>query len=131
MPNTAKEWLQVADERGKDAATLKKTRRLAAIYIIGYAVECHLKAYLQFMNKPYPRSGQAGHDLFALWEACGFKRNDFRGNRRLFLNTWTTNLRYEPKLENEGNFSSLFKGAFELIGYIQTLQRRTAGRRRR
>jgi hypothetical protein len=132
VPNTADEWLTVAEERGRDAAALKGyPRELAAIYMMGYVVECHLKAYLRSRNAADDWRGRAGHDLLALWENCGFKRLDVSGNRRLFLDNWATDLRYEKELGTRGDFDSLFNGAIDLVGYVQKCRRRKACRRRK
>jgi len=113
-------FLEAARERGMDASTLKREKRLlAAIYMAGYAVECGLKALLQRMRKRFPRSGSEGHHLRGLWEAAGLKLDDIRGYRRLFMDFWTTNLRYEHSLPDGTDFEALYRGSVELVGYIQ------------
>ena len=73
-------FLEVARERGVDASTLRREKRLlAATYMAGYAVECGLKALLQRMGKRFPRSGSEGHHLRGLWEAAGLKLADSNG----------------------------------------------------
>src|SRR5712692_6571320 len=113
-------FLEAARERGMDASTLKREKRLlAAVYMAGYAVECGLKALLQRMGKRFPRSGSEGHHLRGLWEAAGLKLDDVRGYRRLFMDFWTTNLRYEHSLPDGTDFEALYQGRVELVGYIQ------------
>lgn len=110
----------MARERGIDASILKQAGRfLAAIYMSGYAVECGLKALLQKKGKRFPTSGREGHDLRSLWEAAGFKIDDVQGYRRLVIDVWTTNLRYEQFLRAGIDFEALYQGSIELSGYIQ------------
>jgi len=117
-------FLEVARERGVDASTLRHEKRLlAAIYMAGYAVECGLKALLQRMGKRFPRSGSEGHHLRGLWEAAGLKLDDVRGYRRLFMDFWTTNLRYEHSLPDGTDFEARYDAGGELVGYIQKRSR--------
>ena len=119
-PSTAERWLEVAHERGTDANILKSQERsLAAVYMIGYTVECTLKALLQRNGKKIPTSGREGHDLRHLWEAIGFKLHDIQGKRRHFIEYWTTDLRYLHSLPVEMADNALYSGAIELTGYIQ------------
>ena len=120
MANTVYDFLEVAQERSIDASTLKREGRfLAAIYLAGYAVECKLKALLQSRGKRFPTSGQQGHHLRGLWEAAGLKLDDLHGARRLFIDFWTTSLRYEQSLPDGTDFESLYQGSVELVGYLQ------------
>ena len=120
VANMLDSFLEAARERGMDASTLRREKRLlAAIYMAGYAVECGLKALLQRMGKRFPRSGSEGHHLRGLWEAAGLKLDDVRGYRRLFMDFWTTDLRYEHSLPDGTDFESLYQGSVELVGYIQ------------
>jgi hypothetical protein len=116
----ADNFLEVARERGVDASTLKREKRfLAATYMAGYAVECGLKALLQRTGKRFPTSGSEGHHLRGLWEAAGLKLDDIHGYSRLFMDVWTTTLRYEHSLPDGMDFESLYQGSIDLIGYIQ------------
>ena len=113
-----------------DASTLRREQRLlAAIYMAGYAVECGLKALLQRRGKRFPRSGAEGHHLRGLWEATGLKLDDVRGYRRLFMDFWTTDLRYEHSLPDGTDFESLYQGSVELVGYIQKRIRESKDKR--
>jgi HEPN domain-containing protein len=130
MPSAVELLLQVAEERGTDANVLKREGRLlAAVYLAGYMVECRLKAFLQHRGRRFPTSGREGHDLRGLWEAAGFRLQDISGNKHLFLETWTTSLRYERRLPNGSDFVTLYQGAVELAGYIQTRLRRKSSER--
>ena len=131
-PTTAERWLEVAHERGTDAYTLKSQgRSLASVYMIGYTVECTLKALLQRNGKKIPTSGREGHDLRSLWEAVGFKLHDIQGNRRHFIERWTTNLRYLHSFPVQTDDNVLYSGAVELTGYIQKHIRRSKSKGRR
>ena len=113
-----------------DASTLKhQGRLLAAVYMAGYAVECKLKALLQSRGKRFPTRGQEGHHLRGLWEAAGLKLDDLRGNRRLFLDFWTTDLRYEQALSDSTDFDALYLGSVELAGYVQKRMRQGKSKR--
>lgn len=130
MANTVDSFLEVAQERGVDASTLKREGRfLAAVYMAGYAVECRLKALLQSRGKRFPTSGQEGHHLRGLWEAAGLRLHDIHGNRRLFIDFWTTDLRYEQSLPGGTDFDALYLGSIELAGYVQKRIRRSKGKR--
>lgn len=118
-------FLQLARERGADAHVLKLGgRSLAAVYMIGYQVECTLKDYLQQRRKRFPQGGPEGHHLRGLWEAAGFRLHDIEGNRRLFMEHWSTALRYEHSLPDGTDSDALYQGAIELAGYIQKRRRR-------
>lgn len=128
MPDTWKDWLEVGTERASDARSLKdQERSVAAVYMAGYAVECKLKALIRCMNRKPPTSGPRGHDLRGLWEAAGFRVNDIGGYKRLFLQNWNTDLRYQNNLPNGTDCDSLYKGAQELAGFIQKKIRNRKG----
>lgn len=120
MPTSEADWISVATERSKDAKALKENgRKLAAIYILGYVVECYLKAYLIKTGKSIPTSGSSGHDIRGLWEAAGLRPNDFNAGKRWFVKYWNTGLRYETELPREANFEELCSEGYKLAGYIQ------------
>lgn len=129
---TAQDWLCVANERSMDAETVASNRKNSAggVYLAGYAVECSLKAYLQARGKEVPSSGRAGHDLRALWLACGFRLCDLGdndGTRTFYIKDWKTSLRYDLAHKPDLSVDSLLGGAKSLTGWIQTRVRR--GRR--
>jgi hypothetical protein len=64
-----------------------------------------------------------------LWEATGLKLDDVRGYRRLFMDFWTTDLRYEHSLPDGTDFESLYQGSVELVGYIQKRIRESKNKR--
>lgn len=120
MPETVQDWLEVASDRARDASALRgQERHLAAIYMLGYAVECTLKAHLVLLNKR-PPTGRAGHDLRGMWEEAGFKRNDLSGVRRWFIDQWTTDLRYEKELPGNSDPEELYKAGIHVVGFLQT-----------
>jgi hypothetical protein len=115
----------VASERGQDATVLRREgRRLAAVYMVGYVVECRLKDYLRRRRISFPAAGRGGHHLRGLWEAAGFRVSDLSGAKRLFIDQWSTSLRYECLLPAGIDSNSLYQGAVELVGYIQVRTRR-------
>ncbi|MCL6449741.1 MAG: HEPN domain-containing protein [Acetobacteraceae bacterium] len=128
MPQNAAEWVEVAHERGRDAKVLKSNGRgPAAVYMIGYAVECCLKGYLTLLGRDVPTSGHGGHNLNGLWELSRFKRTDLHGRLRQFVQAWEPALRYEKSLPPGVDEEALYQGATRLMGYIYTRIRR--GRR--
>lgn len=131
MNGAALDWNRVAEERGADARALyEKARMLAAIYMLGYHIECNLKAYLAQKGKPFPTYGREGHNLRGLWEAAGFKTHDLFGERRWFVAEWDTGLRYRLCLPLAVDPSELYRAGVKLAGYIQLQMRRSAGRRK-
>jgi HEPN domain-containing protein len=121
-----------AIERRRDAANLKEGGRdLAAIYVLGYAVECALKALLQREGKKFRSSGREGHNLLGLWEQAGFRRRDISGYRRRFLDEWSTSLRYLDVFPKDLDVVALYEGGRELAGYVEIQSRRSKRKRDR
>lgn len=90
----------------------------AAVYLSGYVVECKLKSLLSKLGRPYPRSGAAGHDLRTLWNAAGLRPQDLTGHRRVFLDTWSTSLRYSAELPSGSSAEDLLTGARDLAAQV-------------
>lgn len=123
-PNTAQDWLALASERAADAEAMLSSREnpFGPVYMVGYAIECSLKAYLQKNGRKFPRSGSAGHDLKRLWQACGFSFSDLRdskGHKTFFIDSWNTALRYEGVPPKDFSSSELVTGGKALVGWIQ------------
>ena len=119
MPDTWHDWLDVAGERRADVTALQLGQReVAVIYIVGYTVECHLKALLNKKSIRFPRSGPEGHNLAALMEKAGMKRSDLMQPRREFVDMWGTDLRYETELPQGSDFDTLLKGGTDLASYV-------------
>ncbi|NES19004.1 MAG: hypothetical protein F6K41_08760 [Symploca sp. SIO3E6] len=136
-PHSYQEWLAVANERALDAEAIHKNRpqSVCSVYLAGYAIECSLKALLQRQGKPFPKHGNEGHNLKALWEGSGFRLcdiQDSKGIQTFFIQKWDTALRYETSLpSNPGlTIADLIQGARQLTGKIQTAVRRRPKRRR-
>lgn len=134
-PNTAKDWITVADERAADAEAMLPSREDSAgpIYMAGYAIECSLKAYLQSRGTRFPAHGAGGHDLRELWRSSKFKLrelNDQIGNKTFFIHSWSTDLRYEQGFEHSLSSKELVKGAKTLSNWIQQQIRRRKRRKR-
>jgi hypothetical protein len=73
-PQTALEWQDVASERSADAMVLHKgNRRLAAVYMLGFVVECYAKALCSARKKGVPKS-TGGHDIIAILDRAGISR---------------------------------------------------------
>lgn len=132
QPQKAEEWLAVARERAADAEAIINTRQDSAgsVYMVGYAVECSLKAYLKASHKPFPTAGRAGHDLSALWSASGFSKRDMadtNGCRVFYLANWTTSLRYETTLSHGGlKNEDLLVAAKYVVGWLHSQARRVS-----
>ena len=124
-PNIADDWIIVAKERAADAEAILLSRKdsVGPVYMVGYAIECSLKAYLRSRNTPFPHSGGEGHNLKRLWRACGFRLNQLRdntGHKTFFIQSWNTAWRYEQRLPVKGFSSSeLVKSGKSLAGWIQ------------
>ena len=131
QPNTWEHWREIAIERAEDAGSIaeKRPNSLGSVYMVGYAVECALKAYLQRKGISFASKGKEGHHLKTLWKKAGFRLsdiNDTKGQQIFFIQEWTTNLRYEVR-DNEGylliqgqglNIKELIEGAKQLSGWI-------------
>lgn len=130
QPKTTQDWIDVAIARGADADALGKERpaSIAAVYMVGYAVECSLKAYLRSQGKPFPERGSAGHNLRALWKQSGFQLRDLadeNGTRTYFVEGWTTSLRYSaglPALPSDQ--AELLNGAKNLVKFLRGQMKR-------
>jgi len=131
QPKTWEHWREIAIERAKDAESIAEKRpdSIGCVYMVGYAVECILKAYLQRKGVSFPSKGKEGHHLRALWETAGFRLsdiNDRKGRQTFFIQEWTTDLRYEVRendsyslIEHQGfNIKELIEGAKQLSGWI-------------
>ncbi len=131
QPDTAKEWLAIAQERIADAKAIYHNRptSIGSIYMAGYAIECSLKALLQKRSIRYPRSGREGHNLRRLWDASKLRVADLQdpnGTKTFFLDQWSTDLRYESSFPyNLGlKVEDLLEGAKKLVGLIKRQIRR-------
>ncbi len=140
-PTTAEDWSAVANERAADAEAIEKSRptSVGSVYLVGYAVECSLKALLQKRGIPNPTFGAQGHNLHELWRVSGLQFSDLKdaaGNQTFFLKDWNTSLRYEANLSKIKDISQgitikeLMAGAKQLNGFIQTQIRRSKPRSR-
>ncbi len=102
---------ELSHERTRDAEVLLAARRPgAAYYLMGYAVECALKACVakQVKEHDFPDRGLAQraftHDLDALVRVAGLEQDFGRHLResRAFdrnwatVRTWSESMRYEP-----------------------------------
>src|SRR5260370_167884 len=105
------DFAMAAQERAADADRLWAAQRhCGALYMAGYAVECRLKTLLQRGGRKFPTSGSEGHNLRGLWEAAGLALRDQSGRKKQFLEFWSTNLRYQPRLPEGTDHLGLYEG---------------------
>lgn len=100
----------------------------------GYAVECTLKALLQARGTGFPKGGPGGHDLEGLWSTASFRKrdlNDPTGEKAYYLESWSTDLRYEPRLAENLDADALVEKASELTGWILEQVKREQSQRKR
>jgi hypothetical protein len=98
-----------------------------------YAIECSLKAYLQRSGLPLPRYGREGHNLRGLWERAGLRISDLSdtaGEKTFFIERWSTDLRYEVRLDVGLTADGLVDAASKLSSYVQSQLRWARGTRR-
>jgi hypothetical protein len=94
-PQTSLEWRDVASERSTDTVTLHGAQRsVAALYMLGFAVECHAKALCAANRRSVPLS----HDLIAILEMAGIRRSDLPLPLRELAETRDVSLRYQAAL---------------------------------
>lgn len=136
-PISFEDWLKVARERASDAEAILSHRpdSTGSVYLVGYAIECSLKAYLILVGRPLPTSGRAGHNLTGLWNASGFRKRDLGdtdGRKVFFLEDWDTSMRYWSIRQNGGiTNQQLIEGAKQVVGWVQGQVRREGMRRNR
>lgn len=131
MPDQPEEWEVVANARLTDAQCMsqKCPQSIAGPYLAGYAIECHLKAYLQRKGIPFPTRGSGGHNLRQLWLASRLQLRDLgddsHGNKTFYLDNWDTSLRYTTKLNDSSlDTQNLIEGAIQIAKRIQTQGKR-------
>ena len=136
-PISIQDWLGVARERASDAEAILTNRpdSTGSVYLVGYAIECSLKAYLLSIGRPVPTSGRAGHNITGMWDASGFRKRDIGdtdGCKVFFLEDWDTSMRYSSVRQNGGiTNQQLIEGAKRLVGWVQGQVRREGMRRKR
>lgn len=122
----------------EDAARVRATEsnclynnnlKLGALYLAGYVVECKLKALHVLLGRKFPASGRQGHDLRGLWNSAGLRFADISGERRAFLDTWDTSLRYCHDLPSGHDVDILIKGARDAAAYVDLRRRHRTFRR--
>lgn len=133
LPNTWEQWKDVANERMMDASCMKaRSDSVGPIYLAGYAIECSLKSLLQKRGSGFPVHGSEGHNLRALWEKAGFSSRDIggaKGHSTYYLESWSTDLRYEVSAIFPGTCDEMLSGAKRLVASLQTKLRRSSRRR--
>ena len=133
------DFQEISRIRRREAASLLKTKHYAgAYYLIGYAVECALKACIakQTMRYDFPPkknivSDYYSHDLGKLINQAGLKHdfdNDKNKNAKLQLNwttvkDWNEESRYRTDIsraEAEGLYSACTSRKNGLLSWIKT-----------
>ncbi len=133
-PSSPAEWVAVACIRGADSNAMLKTGGASTgpVYMAGYAVECSLKAFLMIQGTPFPAGGAAGHDLAGLWKAARLRLTDLgdtNGAKTFYVDTWSTDLRYQVAVPSALTSQELVTGAMALAGWLQTRVRRVSKRK--
>jgi hypothetical protein len=122
----ARRFIRVAKQRFDDASFLLGHRNKASIYLAGYAVECALKALLLSVT-PLSKTqgvlksfrGERGHNLEWL------KKQYIKGGGAKFppiismkfarVNSWNTDLRYDPGTSTLGEAQEFFLAAEAIL----------------
>jgi hypothetical protein len=111
---TSLEWRDVASERSTDVVTLHGAQRsVAALYLLGYAVECQAKALCAAAGRSVPPI----HDLVVILEAAGFHRTDLPADLREFTETRDVGLRYQTALPVAVDLAEQLKRGRALVGW--------------
>ncbi len=133
-PSTSEEWMTVARERGADAEAMLPSRAdsIGPAYMVGYAIECAIKGYLQQQGISRPPSGREGHHLRGIWKQAGFclrDLNDPVGTKSFFIEHWSTDFRYQTACPNMPNSDELVKAAKDIVRWVQAQIKRQKRRR--
>ena len=132
-PTSSEDWISVARERAADAAEIFHARpgSAGAFYMVGYTIECSLKAYLVSRGQRF-KFGREGHNLKALWRQAGLRLvdlGDSDGWKARCLQEWSTTYRYSETCDLKPDASKAIQRAKELSSFIQTLVRRQRKRK--
>lgn len=97
-------------------------RWVAALYMLGFAVECHAKALCAASGRPVPKS----HDLIEILELAGIRRSDLPVDIREFAETRDVSLRYQQALPVEVDLKEQLRRGQTLASWChRRLNRRT------
>lgn len=117
--------------RAEDAAQLQQHgRQLAALYFIGYFVECQAKALCLAAGKT-PPTGHDGHNLALLIERAGLHISDLHPDQRSFAQDHRVAIRYEEALPADIDYLTSYGAAASLGGLLRIRVQRQARRRRK
>jgi HEPN domain-containing protein len=115
-PQSDRGWRDVATERSTDTLALQDARRsVAALYMLGFAVECHAKALCAAAGRAIPKS----HDLIKILEQAGFRRTDLPVELREFAETRDVGLRYQAALPSTIDLEEQLKRGQTLAGWCR------------
>lgn len=117
-PQDALAWQDVASERSTDTVTLQRAERwVAALYMLGFAVECHAKALCAagHPGRDVPKS----HDLIKILEHAGFHRTDLPRDLREFAETREVSLRYQAALPSAVDLEEQLRRGRTLAGWCR------------
>ncbi len=117
-----------ARERILDAQKLHETRRIhGAIYLAGYAIECHLKyAVCEHTGKPHLESSLEIHSWERLAAESGIIHTLRRDQRILAIyeelaDAWNTSLRYNPESRLTSGELNLYQKLVALYQYFKDI----------
>ena len=122
-------FLTAADARLADAVFLREARRsLAAVYLAGYAVEFVLKALVLGQLSEHQQlpmiarfRGAVAHDyhwLLGIYRENGGAATPVEVTRALTrLDSWGTELRYNPRTAYPGDIALFFEAVETVVGW--------------
>lgn len=127
----ARRYYRVAQQRLQDGEVLLRAveRRAASIYLSGYAVECVLKTLLILARPVNARAevlrsfrGAAGHDLLELrlrLARRGVLVPADHAEAMTLLETWSTDLRYDPGPGDPRDAARFLEAARTVVGWAE------------
>jgi hypothetical protein len=126
-PQSSQDWRDVASERSTDSMLLQKGQRfVAALYLLGTAVECHAKALCAARDTRVPRN----HGILDLLECAGFKRTDLTPDLREFADTRDVSLRYQVSPPSGIDVEEQLRRGRALARWLHVRLNRTSPRRK-
>jgi hypothetical protein len=129
-PTDSAAWVSSAKERSRDATVLRDgDRPVAALYMLGFVVECYAKAMCCSSARPVPK-GTMGHDILHILESSGLRRRDLPRDMRSFAESRDVSLRYQSSLPDGFDYETLTDAGLRLATWCKVRLRRNDRRRR-
>lgn len=120
-PQTHEQWREVAYSRFADAEALFAARRgVAALYFLGFAVECYAKALCVARRRVVPYS----HDLVKILEQADVRRGDIPAPLRGFVDRRNVSLRYQAVWSDQVTVDAEFDAGKRLVIWCRRLLNR-------